>query len=828
MRKHIKNEILLIFCTLYDAHKEIKKLIDKRDHENVEIILGDCQETAVQIGTVIEQSEGEGFVTVKHLEEYCEALYEVSQRIGDGYNGNKAQKALDKKLIAAENSVKSDIVIRLEVVFLPYKCAMFDSLWSIFTAADSDPLCDAYLIPIPYYDRNPDGSLGEFHYEGNEYPADLHITHYEAYDIAARKPDVIYIHNPYDDCNYVTSVDPRYYSRELKKYTDMLVYVPYFVMGENLYKGLCFNPAIINADRVIVQSEKSKKFHEKIYLENIPSADIKNKFLPLGSPKIDAVANASESKFFMLGEWKEIIERKIVVLYNTGVSGVLNGNMDELEKIKDTIRFFSSRDDIVLWWRPHPLFLTTIHSMRNALTRPYFDIVEEYKKNKTGIFDDTPDIHRAIFYSDIYLGDDSSVVYLFGVTGKPIVTQILKYSNSSVQKDRHIINTNCGEVADNKIYFPSNYTNDLYCASIENGTVEKVINISENQPYDYFLYIDMLRIGDTLWLIPCKADELAAYNIKDDTVRLIPLPEKYALLGYKFGNAQLSGNKIIMLPYLEMDILIYDTVTDKFETEGSFRTALAEKISNNDFFFDYGCCLADGVIYAPVLSSNQLLEIDIRSKKSAVQIFDNSENLLDIAYDGKLFWAVTKNEVLIWDKERGSITKLEGINDSPAEYLGINYLNGYIWITFSWSEKIIRVTPGELRVDTIVFSDKEQYVMHIKSEENSRIILYARNRDYYDSFFIINTDGEIQKNIAAFCMEEPETKIKDKRKNHFYLRPYDYLFTEDHTVNLLSIVDAFDKDELISIEQKQKFCGLFSNSDGSAGAAIHKTISSMI
>ena len=43
-----------------------------------------------------------------------------------------------------------------------------------------------------------------------------------------------------------------------------------------------------------------------------------------------------------------------------------------------------------------------------------------------GIYDDTPDIDRAIALSDAYYGDMSSVVELYKVTGKPIMIQNLE------------------------------------------------------------------------------------------------------------------------------------------------------------------------------------------------------------------------------------------------------------------------------------------------------------------------------------------------------------------------------------------------------------------
>lgn len=52
---------------------------------------------------------------------------------------------------------------------------MWDSLESVWKAADEDEFCDAYVVPISYYDENPDGSFREMYYEGNEYPDDVPI-----------------------------------------------------------------------------------------------------------------------------------------------------------------------------------------------------------------------------------------------------------------------------------------------------------------------------------------------------------------------------------------------------------------------------------------------------------------------------------------------------------------------------------------------------------------------------------------------------------------------------------------------------------------------------
>lgn len=108
---------------------------------------------------------------------------------------------------------------------------------SIWQAANADPNCDCYVVPIPYHDRNPDQSMGTLHYEGRQFPPEVPVVDYTSYDPRVRRPDIVYIHNPYDGYNLVTSVAPQFYSNELSKYTDMLVYIPYYVAGMPIHSA---------------------------------------------------------------------------------------------------------------------------------------------------------------------------------------------------------------------------------------------------------------------------------------------------------------------------------------------------------------------------------------------------------------------------------------------------------------------------------------------------------------------------------------------------------------------------------------------------------------
>lgn len=445
MRKAQKEQALELIRLLGQVHEGIKRAIEKGLYESAQELLAQCQESAINLGETIEETEGEGFVTVTLLEGYCETVYELYALLGQGQsmNAGRAYKNLRKSLIQVENSIKNDMKVRTEAVFLPYKASMWDSLESVWKAADEDPDCDAYVIPIPYYTKNPDGSFREEHYEGDLYPDYVPVTSYKDYDFEHHRPDMIFIHNPYDECNYLTSVHPFFYSKNLKQYTDQLVYIPYFILGEiepdnkEAVEGMahfCTNPAVLYADKVIVQSEKMRQIYVDVLTEfsKTTSADRAywdGKILGLGSPKVDKVLSTRKENVEVPKEWLKVIEKpdgswKKIILYNTSVTGLLQNSERMLVKMNYALGVFrDNAGDVALLWRPHPLIRATIEAMRPQLWEEYEGIVKEYCEAGWGIYDDTPDMDRAIALCDAYYGDHSSLVRLCQEAGKPVMIQ---------------------------------------------------------------------------------------------------------------------------------------------------------------------------------------------------------------------------------------------------------------------------------------------------------------------------------------------------------------------------------------------------------------------
>lgn len=443
MRQHLKLQCLEMLGLLEEAGSGIINSIKSANPGEAVDLLGQCQQGAVSIGTLIENSEGEGLPEVHELEEYCETVWQYSEELkaGTAVNLKQMEKRLGKHINRVKSGISSRIPTERIVCFLPYKASMWDSLESVWKKMDADPSVTALVIPIPYYDKNPDGTFREIHHEINDFPKDVPVKDFRSYDLEKLHPDAIYIHNPYDDRNFVTSVHPDYYSSKLKNYTDELVYIPYFVLGEidpsnkeavESIEHFVVLPAVINAHKVIVQSKNWRQVYIDVMTKQVGKESRpywEQKIDGSGSPKFDRVKNLKEDDFSLPAEWERVVtksdgSRKKIIFYNIGVDPLLKNSDSMIDKIKRVLEIFKeNKDDVALLWRPHPLIQATLTSMRPELWESYNAIVNDYKSGGWGIFDDSPELDRAIAVSDAYYGDWSSVVQLYKETGKPIMIQ---------------------------------------------------------------------------------------------------------------------------------------------------------------------------------------------------------------------------------------------------------------------------------------------------------------------------------------------------------------------------------------------------------------------
>lgn len=424
-------------------------------------LLENCQDGAIALGNKIEEIKGEGLTSVTALEQYCEVLYNIYEAViqNNMADVDSVSRMLAQILLQLENHLKKDVLMKKVVVFLPFKASMWDSLESVWKAAASDPDCDAYVVPIPYYDKSFSGAMEEMHYEGDLFPDDVPITDYNTFDFGLHRPDMIFIHNPYDGYNLSTSVHPFFYSKELQKYTERLVYIPYFVLDEMedddelaiaSMEAYCTMPGVVHADTVVVQSEKTRLAYIKKLTEFAGENTRpvwEKKILGIGSPKRDRDSEERENALIP-AEWERVLRRpdgtkKKTILYHTTAPALVEHGEAMIAKIKSVLSLLKEKQETIAFiWRPDLAGKELVETMKQGLWESLDAIMEDFQKEGWGILDETSDYGLSIRLCDAYYGDPHSSIRLCARAGLPTMIQ-----NADVLQYQYVLDDAAGEAS---------------------------------------------------------------------------------------------------------------------------------------------------------------------------------------------------------------------------------------------------------------------------------------------------------------------------------------------------------------------------------------------
>ncbi len=841
MRKSQKKEILDILNSLQKAHEEIRQALTGQNHMLAQNMLTQCQTAAVSLGETIERLEGEGHITVSFFEEYCELLFKIYEDINKGnINKNKDYKMLRKQLVKIENSIKNDIVVKKEIVFFPYKASMWDSLESIYFAVKADLDCNAYCVPIPYYDLCPDHSLGQMHYEGYNYPKNIEIIDWQKYDFENRKPDIIYIHNPYDDWNLVTSIHPRFYSANLKKYTDCLVYVPYYSTTGGMSEGQRTLPVYFNADYIVTQAPMFRDYFD----ERIPN----KKFLPFGSPKFDRIINKCKNPPEPPAEWKKKMEGRKVYFYNTSIGGMLDNTENFLKKMQYVFSCFKDRRDVCLLWRPHPLLESTFDSIRPQYKKRYESLKSEFVSWNFGILDETSDIANAIALSDIYIGDGgTSVTSLFGLVGKPIFI-LNNHLHSEPKEDSWrgeiYLNINPFEqdqwliTQGNRLYKSEPFAYDYkYCFDLSNYI----------GPY----YSIILEINGKKYACPGDAQHILVLG-ENGIEKRIELEKKTAKNG-AFCTAYKYKKYLLLIPFNYPALVLYDTQTEKIiylpehidifiRKDEKGQTIIGGVWIYKDFL--YIASPTDNYVYKLDIESeiSQILEIPVEGWQGCAILMEYEGDFWLMPYKGKvvLRWNIDRNEIKEYTdfpEDYKCVNKLYGYEcdelpfGTPAFYKNKVYLpplfgNMYLKLNMD-TGKITKWQPlfeegaGEEYYYTTV---NGFFLWHTPQQKKGNLKLYSYpNRKLYD----INPETDACKEISV-KFDLDELKANEHGFGE-YSEWIGYICLENAFNSLTNFLDGkirgkkFDRVTQIATYQK-----IAANNDGSCGEKVHKFIKDLV
>ncbi len=717
----------------------------------------------------------------------------------------------------------------MEMIFLPYQIAMWDSMESVWRAAVEDDHYDVYVIPIPYYEKNPDSSLGQMHYDGNEYPEDVSIVPWEDYDFEIRKPQIAFVHNPYDEYNYVTSVHPSFYSNTLKLHVRTLVYLPYYYSNKLIPEEHLQLPAYENVDFIITQSNLIKGQMAK----KLPSS----KLISLGTAKLDRLLYFQQQKKIPDEIVRFIGERKAVLL-NTSISSVLAYNELVFNKINYIINLLNNRKDIILIWRPHPLLESTLLSMRPNLYLLYLKIKTSFINNKIGLFDYGMDLDMVVSLSDAYIGEEtSSMVTMFASLGKPIFLLDFKLTLSDNYNEPFFDFYK----SDNEIYFVHSEAAVICKADYSTGMVNSIIEIDDENMLRHRSFGEIIEIRNKLYLAPMNSNKIIKINIKTKKVDSLTIkdskhPNYNRILKYK--------NYLIFIPTTNDFIIKYNLLSEEIIYYDEPIRMLKQVRSEDGYYCSFACCIVEDCLYMATPTSNYIIEFNLDTESLNCYLIGILNNgYWDMVYDGRDFWLnpYKGRAIVRWNKDDNIINEYDkypiGFKCSDDEkdcFIRLIDCDNMILAFPKKANMIIKIDKNtgvmqEYKLNFPYCEGERKNSCHTW-ESNYYFAKRIDNKVYALSAFDHSLiEINILKNTYSIKSFKVRVGLKEELKNHCMKKIRSGTKLDDfnyHESMLLNINDFFDflANGSLGINEAAKQIVLqdLENTDGTAGKKIYE------
>ena len=430
---------------LEKIHLILYKLLLAGDGEKTMQLLIKCQDCAVSFGDKIENIAGSDKCKeiIVALEEYCELMFQVYQILNSGeeLDAEGLYGILQEQLSIIRNAYEIEYKQKKKIVFVTDKASRWNSLESIWKAAKEDENNIVSVIVVPYCYKRIDNSIIEEHYEGELFPEYVNVVDYKTCDLKEYHPDIIYINSPYDEYNYFTSIHQGFYSSKLVDYCDKLVYIPWFVIAEltredergwQSMQHFVTMPGVVNADQVIVQSEQMKEAYVD-YLTDWAGEDSRalweEKICGYGSPLMDLKDDRKAIEKELPESWKTYLyktngESKKVILYHIASASFIDYKEKAVDKLKRVLEIFKeNKEGICLLWYWDIAMEETLRKDYPNLWKEFKKIVNQYKEELWGIYNEQPSRKLMVRLSDAYYGDGSNVSQMMVMAEKPVMLQ---------------------------------------------------------------------------------------------------------------------------------------------------------------------------------------------------------------------------------------------------------------------------------------------------------------------------------------------------------------------------------------------------------------------
>jgi len=420
------------------SHELICDMISSLNTTDTAEVLGQCQSLAITLGTLIELRYRVGTKSVQLLEQYCEALYELSQYIHD-----LSTEVIDR--IASLNTLIDDFTRQYNDELASIKVHLFICPDAKYLSCMTS-LIDYYqtldntlvkIMPIPCIEVSPDMSGSTVKFDIDSYPSCYEYVDYESFDFATH-PDEIVVSYPYDEFNLINTTEKHYHSKSLIRETDKLTFVPFFDL-ESLDKSdersvinlkyCLLTPLTAVCDQILVNSINAVEIYREILTKEWGQGH-QNEW-----DKIQLISSLITSSEGSESTGRELISRGLtidnskakedrkILLYYVGINSFMANREKMLDKFVRSFETFKEKEDSINIVFMEQFCLTdALKKFDNNLFKEYIRLRDELTGTGQVTCGD-PSLSPSYYANicDAYYGEVSYYVPCFTELKKPVM-----------------------------------------------------------------------------------------------------------------------------------------------------------------------------------------------------------------------------------------------------------------------------------------------------------------------------------------------------------------------------------------------------------------------
>ena len=273
-----------------------------------------------------------------------------------------------------------------KVIFMPVGASDWKAMQAMYESFALDSELDVLIMPVPFSERDDIGNPVEWKIEIPDAGPNARFLNYDKYDFENEHAYMFVIQNPFNEYESGFTVYPFFYSTNLKRYADCLVYCHSYEIDDidpedershMAIRQTVISPGVMHADMVCVPNENIKAAYMKILSEN-PTPYTMDEWnerifvLPQEEGMDGDLSGAAVG---------QQIDKKKLIFY-VSVSDIYCYGEDAINWIKKAVDTFKSEEDTMdIVWIKENEFEDNLKSVRGDMYDAFINLQKSFRDN---------------------------------------------------------------------------------------------------------------------------------------------------------------------------------------------------------------------------------------------------------------------------------------------------------------------------------------------------------------------------------------------------------------------------------------------------------------